>query len=187
MAPALNYLRWRALRAGERIGLPGIAAGLLLLALAVAWLALSLPSAHRLAALENGNADLARQAAARPAGPRLAPLTTAGQLAAFENGFPTPQDLSQSYSRLWTLARQHGLQLRQADFKLTESGQDAAARYAILLPLSAEYAPLRAFIADALRDNPALALEEMSVRRADARSAQLDAQLRFVLFVRRSE
>lgn len=187
MAPALNYWRWRALRAVERVGVPGIAAGVLLLGLAAAWLALLLPTAHRLAALQDGNTELARQAAARAAAPRRAPLSTAEQLAAFEAGFPAPHDVSQSYSHLWNLARKHGLQLRQADFKLTESGQDAAARYAIVLPLSAEYAPLRAFIADALRDNPALALEEMSVRRADAKSTQLDARLRFVLFVRRSE
>lgn len=187
MAPALNYLRWRAMRASEQIGLPGALAAVVLLGLIVGWLALTLPIVHRLAALEDKNADLARQAAAKPAAASRAPLSTADQLAEFERGFLAPQALSQSYSSLWNLARKHGLQLRQADFKLTDSAQDAAARYSIILPLSAEYPSLRAFIGDALHDNPALALEEMSVRRADARSTQLDARLRFVLFVRRSE
>jgi hypothetical protein len=187
MASSLNHWRWRVLRAGERIGLPGIAAGMVLVSVAAAWLAFSLPTAHRLAELQDSNAELARRASARAAGPRRAPLSTAEQLTAFESGFAAPHDLSQNYARLWSLARKHGLQLRQADFKYTESGPDAAARYAIVLPLSAEFAPLRGFIADALRDNPALALEEMSVRRADARSTQLDARLRFVLFVHQSD
>jgi hypothetical protein len=187
MATALTYWRWRALRAGERIGLPGVAAGVLLLALAAGWLALALPGAHRLAQLDAENARLARQVATRTTPTHGAPVSTADQLAGFESGFAPPQGLSQSYSRLWNLARQHGLQLRQADFKLADTAQDALSRYAIVLPLTAEYAPLRAFVADALRDNPALALEEMSVRRTDARSTQLEARLRFVLFVRRSE
>ncbi|MEP6502035.1 MAG: hypothetical protein ABJD97_01790 [Betaproteobacteria bacterium] len=187
MATALSYWRWRAVRAAERIGLPGLAAAVLALALAVAWLALAVPGAHRLAQLDAENARLARQATLRASSARGAPVSSADRLAAFENGFPRPQVLSQSYSRLWTLARQHGLQLRQADFKLADAGQDAVIRYAIVVPLSTEYAPLRAFVAEALRDNPALALEEMSLRRTDARSTQLDARLRFVLFVRRTE
>jgi hypothetical protein len=57
--------------------------------------------------------------------------------------------------------------------------------YAILLPVTADYASLRAFIVDALRELPGLALEEMSLRREDSKSLQLDARLRFVLFLRR--
>ncbi len=186
MAPALNYWRWRTLRAGERLGWPGLLAGALLLALAAAAPALWLPGAQRLAELEAGNARLARQAATRTTSTR-APVSTADQLAGFEGGFAPPQALSQSYAKLWNLAQRHGLQLRQADFKLTDTAQEALARYAIVLPLNAEYAPLRAFVSEALRDDPALALEEMSLRRADARSTRLDARLRFVLFVRRTE
>lgn len=187
MAPALNYIRWRALRASEQVGLPAVAAALILSGLVVAWLALSLPTAHRLAALKGSNAELARLTTVKLADARPAPLSSADRLVAFENGFPAPQALSRSYSRLWNLARKDGLQLRQADFKLADSGQDVAARYAIVLPVSAEYATLRAFIGDALHDNPALALEEMSVRRTDTRSTQLDARLHFVLFVRPAE
>jgi len=187
MASALNHWQWRALRVAERIGLPGLAAAVLLPALAVAWLALSVPAAQRLEQLDADNARLARKAAARATRTPGAPVSTADQLAGFENGFAPPQALSQSYARLWTLARRHGLQLRQADFKLADTGQDAVARYTIVVPLAAEYAPLRAFVADALRADPALALEEMNLRRTDARSTLLEARLRFVLFVRRSE
>jgi hypothetical protein len=188
MADALSRGRWRLLRAAQGLGLPGVVAGGVLLAAALAWLAVSLPGAQQLERLEAGNARLAREvAAARDSGHRDAPLTSSVQLAGFEAGFPAASGLSRSYARLWELARRHGLRLRQADFQLADPAQDAIARYAIVLPLSAEYVPLRAFVAEALRDNPALALQEMSLRRADAQATQLEARLRFVLFVRPRE
>ncbi len=186
MAPALSRWRWRLLRAAEGLGLPGIVAGVALLAAAAAWLALSLPGAQRLAQLQVDNARLARQAT-RVADRHDAPVSGAAQLAGFEAGLPSARALTQSYARLWATARRHGLQLRQADFKLADTASDALARYAIVLPLTADYVALRAFVADALRENPALALEEMSLRRADAQATQLEARLRFVLFVRRTE
>lgn len=184
MASQLTVWRWRAQRLAERAGPAGVAAGVLSLAALAAWIGPGLAMSAEMQALARDNEALQHRPAASRAGG--APMTTEHQLAAFESGFPDAHALGASYARLWTLARKHGVALKQAEFKLTDSGQDEFQRYAILLPVTVDYASLRAFVVDALGELPGLALEEMSLRREDSKTLQLDARLRFVLFVRRS-
>ena len=183
MADELNRARWWARRQAERAGPIGIAAGVLAVLTLAAWVGPGRAIPAETLALTRDNEALQR----RPVAPRAsdAALTSEGQLRAFENGFADARALNTRYARLWELARRRGVALRQAEFKLTETGQDEFAHYAIQLPVSADYASLRGFVVDALREMPGLALEEMSLRREDSRSLQLDARLRFVLFVRR--
>ena len=186
MADRLNRWRWQAWRLLERggpVGVAAVAVGAIALA---AWAVAGVSLQARAGALASDNEALLRRASAG-ARAASAPLGTQQQLVAFEQAFPGSADLGASYSRLWNVARRHGVALRQAEFKLSEGGQDEFQRYTILLPVTADYASLRAFVADALADLPGLALEEMNVRRGDSKSLQLDARLNFVLFVRRGE
>jgi hypothetical protein len=191
--PASIRLRWHLLRAVEEAGLPGAAAAAIALAAVVAGLAVALPLDGRAHALEAGNAALERRIAAARRAPTPAPvLSTSAQLAAFERGLVDERALALTYARLFAIAQSHGLALRQAEFKLGEAtaegsgdGGGAVARYAIVLPVTADYRALRAFVAQALRELPALALEGVSLRRDDAKATQLEAKLRLVLFVAR--
>ncbi len=183
MASQLTVWRWRAQRLAERAGPVGIAAGVLALAALAVWIGPGLAMSAEMQALAQQSQALQLRPASRSSG---APMTTERQLAAFETGFPDARALGASYARLWTLARSHGVALKQAEFKLTDSGQDEFLHCAILLPVAADYAALRAFVVDALGQVPGLALEEMSLRRDDSKTLKLDARLRFVLFVRRS-
>jgi hypothetical protein len=191
MAPALNRWRWTALRSVERAGVPGMAAIVLLLLATAAGLAVALPQAERASELRADNDALVLKMSSKAKAKSMsvdgAPLGTERQLLDFEQGFPSDKALTASYARLWGVAKRHGVQLRQAEFKLSEPGQEALSRYAVVLPVTAEYAPLRAFVGDVLREIPSLALEEMSLRRDDAKAMRLDARLKFVLFVHRSE
>jgi len=183
MADQLTRWRWWALRLAERAGPAGIAAGALVLATLLAWAVLARSVAVDARTLAVDNESLQRRpAAARAAS---APLTTGQQLLVFEGAFPDQQALGTSYSRLWNVARRHGVALKAAEFKLSDVPQDEFQRYTIQLPVTADYAALRGFVVDALADLPSLALEEMSLRREDSKSLQLEARLSFVLFVRR--
>jgi hypothetical protein len=189
MAAALNPWRWTAARLVERAGLPGGAAAALLLLSMLAWLALGRPMADRQRELAGADAALQRAplAGAHAAVAAAGPLGADRQLAAFEHSLASDKSLSTSYAALWNAAKRHGVQLRQADFKLEDRRDEALLRYAMVVPVTADYVSLRAFLADALRELPGLALEEASLRRGDSTSRQLEARLRFVLFVRRSE
>jgi hypothetical protein len=65
----------------------------------------------------------------------------------------------------------------------TAEATESLARYTIVLPVKTDYAALRRFTRDVLRELPGLAMEEVSLRRSDAKSPLLDAQLRLVLYV----
>lgn len=184
MANRLNRWRWQAQRLMERGGPAGVAAAVVGVLALGAWVAAGLSMSAEARALASDNDELQRRAASAPR-VASAPLDSQQQLVAFENGFAGPRDLGASYARLWNLARRHGVALRQAEFKLTDGSQDELQRYSILLPVTADYASLRAFVIDALGDQQGLALEEMSIRRGDSKSLQVDARLNFVLFVRR--
>ena len=183
MADELIRARWWARRLAERAGPAGVGAGALAILVLAAWVGpgRSLPAQARALALDI-EALQRRPVVARASS---APVGTERQLASFEAGFPDARALNASYARLWELARRHGVALRQAEFKLSEVGPDDLQRYGIQLPVTADYASLRGFVGDALRELPSLALEEMSLRREDSKSVMLDARLRFVLFVRR--
>lgn len=184
MAGQLIRWRWWARRLVERAGPVGVAAGALAVATLVAWAVLAPAIASETRALALDNESLQRRPlAATRAG--SAPLTSEQQLVSFESGFPDQQALGASYARLWNVARRHGVALRQAEFKLGDVPQDEFQRYTMQLPVTADYASLRAFVVDALVELPSLALEEMSLRREDSKSLQIEARLSFVLFVRR--
>lgn len=183
MAGELSPWAWRAQRLAERAGPAGVGAAVLCALVALAWAVPGLAISRETRALAQDNERLQRHAAT----PRAAstPLSSERQLAAFEAGFPDPQVLGASYARLWEVARRHGVALKQAEFRLGDTAGDEFQRYAIQLPVKADYASLCAFVADALGALPSLALEDMSLKREDSRSLQLDARLSFVLFVRR--
>lgn len=184
MAIELSAAAWRVRRLAERAGPAGVAAVALCVLAALAWLVPGQAISRAARRLAQDNERLQRHAAA-PARASSAPLSSERQLAAFEASFPDPQALGPSYARLWEVARRHGVALRQAEFRLSDASGDEFQRYAILLPVKADYPSLRAFVADALGALPSLALEEMSIKRGDAKSLQLEARLSFVLFVHR--
>lgn len=182
----MNALRWHLQDLPARLGLPGLAALALLGALAVAWLAVERPAVERLAALQAERVAL--QARLREADAPAAPADAAATLAGFEARFPEPQQITAVLARVHALAGRHGIALERGEFKLDAATDDTLERYAMVLPLKAEYRAVRRFVRDLLREQPALALEEVGLRRDDAGSAVVEARLRFVLFVKpRSE
>ncbi len=181
MATALMRARWQLARGLRGIGLPGwvgLAGGL---ACALVGWGLIVPLHAETRQLDADSQQLARRAATRPA--TATEPTPAQQLLAFEQRFADDRTIAPTLARLQAAAQRRGFKLEQAEFKLTSEPAEPLARYSILLPIKADYRALRRFSRDALRELPALALDEVSLRRSDPASPQLDAQLRFVLFL----
>jgi Tfp pilus assembly protein PilO len=110
-------------------------------------------------------------------------LTRRQQLDQFGAMLPAEQALTAQLAQLQALAAQHALRFDSAEFKLSSEPGDPVLRYSMNLPLKADYGALRGFVRDVLVAMPGLALEEFSVRRADARTPLLEARLRLSLFV----
>ncbi len=187
MVGALNRLRWHATQGLERGGVPAAAALLLALCALLAWFGWVAPLANQMQNLSRDNVQLQQRiAAAAKLPPKPAPATESERLAGFVAAFPTDKGIPAAFTRLHVLAAKHGLPLAQAEFRLTAQGAEPLARYSMVLPVKTEYARLRAFVDDVLRDMPSVALEELSLRRDDLKSELIDARLRLVLFLSRA-
>ncbi len=191
---------WQMRRWLEQAGLIGVAA--LLLALFAGWLALAerWPVQDRLDQATQRVGELQtrldQRRAARLAAPDDGPAAAAApavvappRLDDFLNRFATERALSSQLRQLHQIAARHGLVLMQGEFRLTPQDGLALSRYGMTLPVRAPYRALRAFLAQALREMPGLALQDMSVQRSDAADAagEVDARLAFVLYLRRED
>lgn len=175
--------RWELLHRLRLVGLPGWLAAALALVCALAWWTALSPLLEESDRLDTESAALERHA--RERGSNAAPVATTPQqqLAEFERRFTGEKTLAESLGRLQAVAQRQGVQLDQAEFKFSADAKDPLARYAIVLPIKADYRALRRFTRDAAHELPGLAMEDVSLRRSDSQSPLLDAQLRFVLFV----
>ncbi|MFY9316405.1 MAG: GspMb/PilO family protein [Burkholderiales bacterium] len=122
-------------------------------------------SANRVVALEFEAADEAEARAGAPS----------ARLAAFYGYFDRQDGQVDWLARLYGSARGAGLDLRAADYRLVDT-EGRIARYEVVLPLQGTYAQVRAFLADALEENPVLSLDQLNLRRKRANDSVLEAE-----------
>lgn len=164
-----DWLAWGA----ARLGWPG----LLGLALLGASLALCQVGVHPLEAeairLETQAAVRARQ----PAPAQGAPLPDWRTL--------LPAD-DQAYVRLAGLfkaAHAAGLALDEGNYRTQAETRSGLVRRVVTLPVSGSYPALREFLAEALNQDEALALEGLRLSRDSLENPELQAELRFAFYL----
>lgn len=181
----MNALRWHVLSIAAAAGLPGFAAVLLLTACAIVWLAIDQPAQQHATDLRDDNARLAarlRDPARRAA---ATPPSAQASLAGFEARFPDERRITEVLAGMRRTASRHGIALERGEFKVQTGPDEALAQYQMVLPLKADYRALRRFVRELLREQPAIALDEVTLRRDDAKSPTVEAQLHLVLFISR--
>jgi hypothetical protein len=85
--------------------------------------------------------------------------------------------------RLFDAADKAGLELDQGDYRLSEAKDAHLRLYQLSLPVYGSYPEIRAFVAEALNGDPALALTAIQLRRDGIDTPDLDAQLNFTLYL----
>lgn len=157
------------------------AAGLVLLVGALAghqWLVLPMQSR---AEAVRAQWPALRQALARQP---VAPATDAQRQALLYAALPAPAAALGAVDTLHRSALAHGVALSDGQYRLLASGNTPWLRYQITLPARARYADLRAWLAEAMNAEPALALDEWSLRRATVADATVEMRVRMTLFLR---
>ncbi|MBS1190542.1 MAG: hypothetical protein H6R10_2334 [Rhodocyclaceae bacterium] len=168
--------RWRRI-----LGTPGLAGiGLLFLGV-VFWAGVSLPERLQVGGLERQVAA----AKARAAGPgRPGPQGAETQLAAFYNGFPSRGTAPAWLQKIYAAGEQFSLNLEKAEYRQTLDRNSRLLAYQIDLPVRGSYVQIREFIRVALAEVPTLALRDLQIRRAAIGESLVDAQIRFILYLR---
>lgn len=160
---------WRKLH--ERLGGVALAAIGLLAAGIVVLAAVIRPLESRMVLLEGKLGHGARQAATDS----TRSGTPAAKLAAFYAFFDRQEGQVDWLAKVYGSARGAGIELRTADYRLIETN-GRIERYEATLPLSGTYAQLRAFLENALDENPVLSLDQLTIRRKRINDANLEAE-----------
>lgn len=134
---------------------------------------------------EQLRAQLAERIELRQASPQPVEATRDPQadLAAFYVGLAREADVPDQLRRLHRAAQAQGLRLAQSQYRPLPDPGGKLIRYQILLPARGSYPEIRRFLAQAARDVPGLALEGIRFQRRDIGEAELEAQIRFTLFI----
>ena len=173
-------IKWLARRMDWR-AVAGAVLGVVALAL---YLYSIKPLESRLLALEERHTDLQDRSneqpkVAVPAEPKL-------QLADFYGRLPEVKQAPEIASRLHAYARNAGLTLEHGEYRPQPDASGRFIRYQIVLPVNGSYLQVRRFLGEAMQALPGLALDGISFRREAPASSQLQTELRFTAFLRKS-
>lgn len=183
---ALDWLRYWLRYGAARLGWPG-AAGLALLLTAGLLQGLEVqPLRDANLVMQQRAERLAKQA--RP--PRENEAARPADLSAT---LPGAERMPEAVARLFSAANHAGLTLQQGAYRAVgdkAAGEKTAsdktnglARYQISLPVTGNYPAVRAFVAEVLEREPSLALDGMRLSRERMDSGEIDAELRFTLYL----
>ena len=136
-------------------------------------------SERRLASLERSS----RRAAMEHQSERVSPGDTRQRLL---DRFPTEDQLNGELGRLIEMASKAGLQVPSGDYRLMPGKDGLFDRYVLNLPVKGSYQTIRRYVVAVRSEFPDLAVDDISLRRENIGSAEVEAQLRFVLFGRRT-
>lgn len=183
MSAAAN-LQWLARRLVRRVGVPGMAALLLTLALPGLILLGVGPLSHE---VEQLHVQLAQKPVEKitPVQVATPEQSLAAELDAFRSRFPAIDELSDQLDALFELTDKHGLTVDKGEYALVEKAGGAMRRFEVTLPVTGSYPQIQALMRDVLDQLPAAALADVSLERDKIADGRVNATLRLVFFVRK--
>lgn len=176
-----TLLRDTLLRAFRQAGWAGWA-GLALFALAAVLHLVAVPATEaRLRALGAERARLLQNE--RSAGGGVSPAQVPGLV----ESMPAAAELPQVLTRVHALAAAHGLDLSRGDYRTSSEPAIPFVRVAVQLPVHGDFEAVHGWLSELLVTMPAVGLESLAVRRSDPQIVPVDADVRLVMFARRSQ
>lgn len=174
MSRLTDWIAWGA----GRLGWPGLS-GLALVAGAVATCVLVVrPMDAQVTRLEGQSRLLAEQRARSDVAAMVAqPVRD------WRADLPTDHQAYGRLTRLFQAAKEAGLALDEGSYRTQMESQSGLGRLVISLPVSGDYTAVRGFLAQALNQDTAMALESLRFSREDMADTELLADMRFALYL----
>jgi hypothetical protein len=108
----------------------------------------------------------------------------AAELERFYSRFPPIERLPSELDALYGHAKVARVQLRQGEYRMAPAGGPLTA-YHVTLPVRGTYPQLRQFVGRVLQDMPTTSLDALRFERKKAADAQLEAQVRLTIYLRK--
>jgi hypothetical protein len=179
--PVMSHAAWTVKRALIRLRWPGLA-GLALVVFTAGLTVAGIQSARqRLHTLNDEVTNLSSRLGKH--GAASAAVSGRGQLSNFYAFFPLTENVPELLGRINRAAVQNQLLLEKGEYKLSREADFRLARYEVTLPVSGDYARVRGFVNDVLEAVPSAALDELTLKRASIDRPDLEARVRFSLFL----
>ncbi|OYY93768.1 MAG: hypothetical protein B7Y41_09870 [Hydrogenophilales bacterium 28-61-23] len=102
---------------------------------------------------------------------------------ALSETLPGAERIPEAVARLFAAATHAGLSLKQGVYRPAGEKSSGMMRYQISLPVTGNYPAIRAFVAEALERERSLALDGIRLARTRMDSDEIEAELRFTLFL----
>ncbi len=179
----MNPMLWTAGRWLKGLGWPGMVGVALLVLGVAAYLGVLLPQQARSEQLTQDVAD--EQARQKTSGsqPTLDTHSTEARLHAFYAFFPPQQDAPHLLKIIYGAAQAEGLGLAEGEYKFSRAKAGGIGMYQVDLPVKGSYIQIRKFIVKVLNSVPSAALDEVSFKREIVGSGELEAKVRFTLYL----
>ena len=178
----MSTLRWYGRLWVTRLGWPGCIG----LAAALAGLALYYgaiqPTKSKTHALEQEAFALRALARANSSFSK-GPAGYEAWLEEFYRSLPAKTSAPESLKVIFSAARTQALGLEQGDYKIKVDKNGRLLAYEIGLPVGGTYTQVRKFVAQVLEQIPAIALDEVIIKREGINAARVEASIHFTLFM----
>lgn len=116
---------------------------------------------------------------------RVPEVSERERLAAFYAGLPLAERLPELLVRLHGHALARGVPTDKADYRVQAVAGTPLEQVSLELPVRATYPAIRQWLDDVRAGMPELALDDLAFRRADIGKPDIEARVRFVIFLRR--
>jgi len=142
-------------------------------------------------ALAPAQAEVKRRTAAAERQARLPgqaqpePGDHAAELERFYSRFPKVDRLPAELNALYAHAKVSKVQLLQGEYRM-ESKTGGLSAYHVTLPVRGSYPQLRQFVGRVLKEMPTTSLDAVRFERKKAADAQLEAQVRLTIYLRKT-
>lgn len=136
--------------------------------------------AYTVLQVEKPYAEAARQVLRLQAGARL--VANPDQGAGNSLDLPARQTALASLKQLQRLADENGLVIDSAQYRFEKEGK--LPRYRLSLPVIGTYPDIRAFLSQAMRQFPHLALESLRISREEPGMEEVDADMQLAFYFR---
>jgi hypothetical protein len=179
----MNRIIWIAAQGMKHLGLPGLAGVMLLAVSCAGYISISVWENAKLEALtqealaEKHHLDMSRL---NPGGELTSP---GAQLHAFYEYFPARQQAPNLFQTIYGAARAESINLVLGEYKFVPGKSGRIGSYQVNLPVRGSYIQIKKFIVKVLNSIPSAALEEVSFRREAVSRGDLEAKIRFSIYM----
>jgi hypothetical protein len=170
----MNRLRWIGIQLVERLGIPGLAALVILSAVVGYYLRVVWPLEQQLMAVGTEIVTVSSKAQ-RIADPKV-------QFEEFQ-AFFRERDLEGQLKELNEAGAVAGVAVKRIEYRMLDDQRARLRQYQIVMPVTSSYPNIRKFVSIALAKVPAMSLDHIAFQRKRVGDVAVDAELRFTLFL----